>query len=78
MNVADYFKALKGHDWYYEYSDDHRVWTRGRDNSRKLQAIAQEQPVLSRMYRDYADWIYMSPKERDCKIPPKLEDYEIT
>ena len=24
-------KLLKTHDWYYEYSDDHRVWQRGRD-----------------------------------------------
>ena len=24
-------KALAGHDWFYEYSDDHSVWSRGRD-----------------------------------------------
>jgi hypothetical protein len=24
-------KALARHDWFYEYSDDHRVWCQGRD-----------------------------------------------
>lgn len=24
-------KILKKHDWYFDYSDDHRVWQRGRD-----------------------------------------------
>ncbi len=24
-------RLLKSHDWYYEYSDDHKVWQRGRD-----------------------------------------------
>jgi hypothetical protein len=23
------FEALKHHDWFYAYSDDHRVWKRG-------------------------------------------------
>ena len=24
------YLQLKGHDWYYGYADDHRVWRRGR------------------------------------------------
>jgi hypothetical protein len=33
------YDQLKGHDWYYGYSDDHRVWKRGQrrqDHLRKL------------------------------------------
>jgi tryptophanyl-tRNA synthetase len=22
---------VKSHDWYYQYSDDHRMWVRGKD-----------------------------------------------
>ena len=29
-------KMCKEHDWYYEYSDDHRVWQKGRDAYSKL------------------------------------------
>tara|TARA_Y100000385_G_scaffold287967_1_gene353413 strand:- start:1688 stop:1891 length:204 start_codon:yes stop_codon:yes gene_type:complete len=24
-------QLLKKHDWYFDYSDDHRAWQRGRD-----------------------------------------------
>ena len=26
-----YIKELRLHDWYYNYSDDHRVWVKGKD-----------------------------------------------
>ena len=29
-------KMCKEHDWYYEYSDDHNVWTRGRAASDRI------------------------------------------
>jgi hypothetical protein len=29
MTLEEFEKALKGHDWYYEYSDDNRVWRAG-------------------------------------------------
>lgn len=28
--------ALRRHDWYYDYSDDHSVWCRGRDNAQLI------------------------------------------
>lgn len=28
---------LKQHDWYYHYSDDHRVWKRGKAQSEEIQ-----------------------------------------
>jgi hypothetical protein len=34
-------KLCKEHDWYYEYSDDHRVWSKGRDDYGRLQAKYQ-------------------------------------
>lgn len=36
MMKQDFKKKLKGHDWYYNYSDDHNVWERGK---RQLQNI---------------------------------------
>lgn len=27
--LQEFEKLLKNHDWYYEYSDDHRVWRNG-------------------------------------------------
>ena len=75
MSPADYLDELRRHDWYYEYSDDHRAWTKGRDNGRRLQAICQEDPLLSRMYSDYNKWIFMSPQQREANEAPHLKDY---
>lgn len=30
-DLVELERLLKTHDWYYEYSDDHRVWERGRN-----------------------------------------------
>ena len=34
--IEDYEHMLKGFDWYYEYSDDHRVWKKGSEGMRLL------------------------------------------
>jgi hypothetical protein len=30
------------HDWSYEFSDDHRVWTAGRDRAAQMAAIRRQ------------------------------------
>ena len=72
MDIVEYFEALGHHDWTYNYSDDHRAWTKGLAESTRLQSIAQENTTLLRMYKDYADYIFnpISSPEK-----PKLEDY---
>jgi hypothetical protein len=35
--ALEMFEQLcKKHDWYYDYSDDHSVWTRGRDSEARV------------------------------------------
>ena len=69
MDLVEYFKELQRHDWYYEYSDDHKVWEKGRNNSKRIQAAAQESEVMLRMYKDYADYVFN-------KMPkPTIEKY---
>lgn len=41
--LEEYRKLVSCFDWYYEYSDDHSVWTRGcrqRDNIRDAELKA--------------------------------------
>lgn len=33
---------LKSHDWFYEYSDDHRVWTKGHNQYQKILSAIRE------------------------------------
>ncbi len=34
--LAQLQEALSRHDWYYGYSDDHSVWSRGHENAQRI------------------------------------------
>jgi hypothetical protein len=77
-SVEEYFKELVRHDWFYHYSDDHRAYTKGQDNSRRIQAVCQENELLSRMYSEYVGWINAVTKhgrEQTLVKEPVVEDY---
>lgn len=75
MTPSEYFEELVKHDWYYQYADDHRAWEKGSTNSKKLQAIAQENDTLIKMYKDYADYVFKPLDERENTEAPQLIDY---
>ena len=55
MNL--YENKLRSHDWFYDYSDDHRVWQQGRDAYQELIRFQQE------FDKDYAVWNLYAPEE---------------
>ncbi len=40
-NLETLKQLLKSHDWYFEMSDDYRVWTRGQSEHRAIVALVQ-------------------------------------
>jgi hypothetical protein len=46
---------LEKHDWYYHYSDDHRVWSKGEEVSKLIAHIRRLDPVFEEMYLQYLD-----------------------
>lgn len=75
MSPSEFFKLLEKHDWYYQYSDDHRAWEKGNSESKRIQAIAQEIPVFLDMYRDYSKFMFLPLDEREQVTRPELKDY---
>jgi hypothetical protein len=50
-------RALKGHDWYYAMSDDHRKNMSGRDSMRRIKHLMREMEDSDRaeeLFRKYA------------------------
>lgn len=45
-----YLALLHSHDWNYEFSDDHSVWKRGREERKRLEDLKYE------FDRDYKYW----------------------
>ena len=75
MDASEFFKLLEKHDWFYQYSDDHRAWTKGSDESRRLQSIIQEDDLFTRMYLAYSDYMFKPLDERENLERPQLKDF---
>lgn len=57
MTTEQYIEALKKHDWFYEFSDDHSVYQRGRA------AFMQLLQAQKKLDPKYETWNQYAPKE---------------
>ena len=55
MNREDYIKLLECHDWYFEMSDDFRVWEKGQKNLDKLLRIAGQNSEFRNLFNEYQE-----------------------
>ena len=39
--LTNFINALESHDWFYDFADDHSVWSRGRDARKSLESMAR-------------------------------------
>ena len=51
IDLKQYEKKLKAHDWYYQYSDDHGVWRAGKAAHDALWAEAKQSPEHLKLYQ---------------------------
>lgn len=67
--VLDRYRAmLRAHDWYFEYSDDYRVWQLGRLAQEQLEFLRRE------LDPDYAIWNTIAPEDCRCKAAAAAAD----
>ena len=61
-------RMLSEHDWYYDYSDDSRVWQAGRDEYDRILKVASALPAgtIQRCWSDFAPKSCPCPTEEDC------------
>lgn len=64
MDLFDYNKLLNSWDYYYSYSDDHRVWSKGEAQTSEINRIAQLSEHHKDLYDIYADY-YSSKIDRE-------------
>ena len=61
MDLQEFYDLLKGHDWSFNYSDDHRQWQRGRGQLNQIQHIMkqnEDDPRYSSLYDHYRSWAF--------------------
>lgn len=59
----DYIKRLKLHDWWYDYSEDHSVYTKGNEARNELIKLQEE------IDADFQIWNQHCPKEKVRHAP---------
>jgi hypothetical protein len=42
--AAKLVELMKAHDWYYQYSDDHRAYTSGNEAEKVIRELATQLP----------------------------------
>lgn len=55
--MEKYKSLLTYHDWFYDYSDDHNVWTKGAKERAELRALQQN------LDPDYEIWNTFAPDD---------------
>jgi hypothetical protein len=56
MKLTDYYDLLAKHNWYYNFSDDNRVWRAGEINLTHLLNIAHESAAHAELYRQFEEY----------------------
>ena len=67
-SLKDYWNQLAQHDWFYEYSDDPRMYREGRDNNHRLMEIAKHDQKYTDLYHAYAKYVFGAGPQPPC--PP--------
>lgn len=53
ITKEEYAELLENHDWFYQYSDDFRVYRKGEEERSNLRAFARQCDELKLMYDKY-------------------------
>lgn len=78
MTLAEYKEALARHDWFYYFSDDHRVWSGGEVASKNILSIATNgNDDFKRAYNEAVEKNFNNesfyPKNGDRKWEPPFK-----
>jgi len=77
MTLLEFYDALNSHDWYFEFSDDHRIWRAGRASLDRLQLGAGESNAHQRLFDAFANHYFSGKPWGTPKAPfPERKDYE--
>lgn len=60
--LKEFEKALRNHDWYYDYSDDGRVWRRGVAEADSIRNMREQlvkdghQLAVDALWAEHCPW----------------------
>lgn len=77
MTVEEFFNRCKHFDWYYTFSDDHRVWCAGEAARVRLEQLAKSNWVFQNILNAWVAHKYSGQSFGKPKVDePKLETFQ--
>ena len=67
--MSDFESALRGHDWYYAYSDDNSYWSRGVSQARSLNIMHNKLSCPYSMGK-LQSWVFKMTKDTFSEDKP--------
>ena len=61
MTLNEYDKLLRGHDWYYNYSDDGRVWRAGESVQSQIVRLSKTSEDHFTLYDAWSKHYFSGP-----------------
>jgi hypothetical protein len=71
VSLQDFYDMLNTHDWFYEFSDDNRVWNEGIRAEAKLLLIASTSDKHTELFKKFNKWCNESIKGNKTDKPVK-------
>jgi hypothetical protein len=74
ISLAEFWDLLNAHDFYYEMSDDHRVYEKGSRSERQINAVlalAREGGEKPEYERLHSEWVAFVNGETDAGKPER-------
>ena len=69
--LYEFYKKLCSHDWHYQYSDDHRVWSNGQRSQDIINMIAKESPEHRKLCEEYVGHVMGRGPKPVCSPDPQ-------
>ena len=61
MNLQDFDQKLRNHDWFYNYSDDGRVWRAGEQVENEIRSISKLSPQHLALFEAWNQYYFSGP-----------------
>jgi hypothetical protein len=61
MILQDFDQKLRNHDWYYNYSDDGRVWRAGEQVENEIRSISKLSPQHLELFEAWNQYYFSGP-----------------
>lgn len=53
MTKEEFKKLLDDHDWFFQMSDDLRVWGKGQIEQLEIEKLCKDNSEFDKMYKEY-------------------------